>query len=105
MIPLETIHIAGRTSMPTSVTPPKAAFVPRTEKEIRERAAALLGRFPYRALQIVDCQYRDGALILNENVPSFHLKQMAQTAIAELFALARVDNRIIVQKAAAASED
>lgn len=87
--------------MPTSTTPLQAASAPRTEREIRDRAAELLARYPYRALQIVDCQCQDGALILNGKVPSFHLKQLAQAAIAELFALTRVDNRIVVQKTSA----
>jgi hypothetical protein len=84
--------------MSTLMTPPQAASAPATDKEIRDRAAELLARHPYRALQIVDCQFQEGALILNGKVPSFHLKQLAQAAIAELFTLTRVDNRIVVQK-------
>lgn len=84
--------------MLTSLTPPKAESPPRTDKEICDRAVELLARYPYRVLQIVDCQCQDGALILNGKVPSFHLKQLAQAALSELFVLARVENRIVVQK-------
>jgi hypothetical protein len=67
-----------------------------TKERIAELAEAELHRGPYRALRNVTCVCRDGTLILYGRLPSYHLKQIAQTAVATLPGVERIDNRIDV---------
>lgn len=50
----------------------------------------------YRVLQQVHCEYESGVLTLRGQVPSFYMKQMAQTLVKPLGGLAAIDNRIVV---------
>ncbi len=63
---------------------------------IAELAEAELRRGPYLALRNITCACRDGILILYGRLPSYHLKQIAQTAVASLPGVVRIDNRIDV---------
>jgi osmotically-inducible protein OsmY len=75
------------------------AHAETTKEKIAELAEAELNRSPYRALRFVTCACRDGVLILNGQLPSYHLKQIAQTAVASLPGVERIDNRIHVAAA------
>lgn len=55
--------------------------------------------------QAVSCDYEDGVLRLNGKVPSFYLKQMAQTLITNIDGVRRVDNAIIVANPAGISSE
>ena len=83
----------------TSATTPVCSAL-LTDWEICDRAMHLLAQNPYRAMRYIACDVRDGALILSGRVPSYHLKQMAQAALAELCVVARIENRIEVSKRA-----
>ncbi len=50
----------------------------------------------YLALKNVSCEYREGVLTLRGCLPSYYLKQMAQTAVARLDGVQRIDNQIEV---------
>lgn len=50
----------------------------------------------YLALKNVSCEYREGVLTLRGCVPSYYLKQMAQTAVARLDGVDRIINEIVV---------
>ena len=70
---------------------------PETEKEkIAELAEAELQRCPYLALRNVTCAAQDGTLILSGQLPTYHLKQMAQATVAALPGVKHIDNRIAV---------
>jgi hypothetical protein len=79
-----------------------AARIPHGEtakgkkEKIAELAEAELHHGPYRALRNVTCVCQEGTLILYGRVPSYHLKQIAQTAVATLPGVGRIDNRIDV---------
>jgi hypothetical protein len=45
------------------------------------QANANLGGSPYYAVRRVLCELRDGNLVLNGRVPSYFLKQVAQTVV------------------------
>lgn len=64
----------------------------RTLHEIRARLAAT----GYVALRHVSCFHRDGVVTLEGDVPSFYLKQVAQTAIRDLKAVKQIVNRLRV---------
>jgi osmotically-inducible protein OsmY len=63
---------------------------------VEDRARKQLQGQPYRALKHVSCEYRDGALVLRGRLPSYFLKQMAQTAVARLPGVERIHNHIEV---------
>jgi osmotically-inducible protein OsmY len=50
----------------------------------------------YLAMKNVTCDYHEGTLTLRGCVPSYFLKQMAQTAVARLDGVERVVNDIVV---------
>ena len=77
--------MSATTTLPASVT-----------TSITERAEHLLRGNAYLALKNVSCDYRDGILTLNGCLPSYYLKQVAQTAVAGLDGVARVVNHIQV---------
>jgi osmotically-inducible protein OsmY len=59
-------------------------------------AEGCLRRNPYLALKGVSCDCRDGVLVLRGCLPSYHLKQVAQEAVARLEGVGAVDNQIEV---------
>jgi len=65
-------------------------------QDVQEEARGLLLNTPYRVLRRVSCEYRAGELILRGELPSYFLKQMAQTAVANLPGVERVVNHIDV---------
>ncbi len=67
-----------------------------TVDEITEAAQVRLQHSPYRAIRSVSCRFDDGVLTLIGRVPTFHHKQLAQTAVAGLSGVNQVDNRIKV---------
>jgi hypothetical protein len=67
-----------------------------TIPDVEDLARGLLRNTPYSALRRVACDYRDGTLVLSGELPSYYLKQMAQTAVANVPGVARVVNHIDV---------
>jgi osmotically-inducible protein OsmY len=63
---------------------------------VADHARSRLLRNPYLALRNVSCDYREGVLTLRGCLPSYHLKQVAQTAVASLDGVAQVVNEIEV---------
>jgi hypothetical protein len=64
--------------------------------DVQEHARNLLLQTPYHVLRRVSCEYHAGELILRGELPSYFLKQMAQTAVANLPGVERVVNHIDV---------
>ena len=63
---------------------------------VAERAGQELLRNPYLALKNVTCEYREGVLTLRGCLPSYYLKQVAQTAVGHLDGVRQVVNLIQV---------
>jgi osmotically-inducible protein OsmY len=63
---------------------------------IAEGAEDRLRHNSYLALKNVSCEYREGVLTLRGCLPSYYLKQMAQSAVARLDGVVRVVNEIEV---------
>ncbi len=61
-----------------------------------DAATARLNRQPHLWMQRIWCEFHDGTLRLRGQVPSFYLKQIAQTAVAGLDGVRRVVNEIEV---------
>ncbi|MEN6459283.1 MAG: BON domain-containing protein [Thermoguttaceae bacterium] len=65
-------------------------------QEITDIAQAALRQSAYFELRQVTCDFRAGVLTLRGRLPSYHLKQLAQTAVAEVPGVVEVDNRVEV---------
>jgi hypothetical protein len=63
---------------------------------LAERAEACLRSSPYLTLRNVSCEFRDGTLTLLGCLPTYYLKQIAQTVVAALHGVERIDNQIAV---------
>ncbi|MGL4552830.1 MAG: BON domain-containing protein [Gemmataceae bacterium] len=61
-----------------------------------EGAETRLRSNSYLALKNVSCEFREGVLTLRGCLPSYYLKQMAQTAVARMDGVDRVVNEIEV---------
>jgi osmotically-inducible protein OsmY len=61
-----------------------------------ERAQTVLLRNPYLALKNVRCEYDGGVLTLRGCLPSYYLKQVAQTAVGDVEGVRQVLNYIQV---------
>lgn len=65
--------------------------------EIEEAARVRLRHSPYRALRAITCRLDgDGVLHLCGSVPTYHHKQLAQTAVVGMDGLRQVVNEIDV---------
>jgi hypothetical protein len=51
----------------------------------------------------IECDYREGILILRGCVPTFYLKQVLQSILKDLPGVQRIDNRVDVVSAAGLS--
>ena len=68
-----------------------------TEAELTAQITVELGNSSYHAVRRVGCELRDGTLTLRGQVPSYFLKQIAQTVVRRgLHASVRIDNRVEV---------
>ena len=64
--------------------------------DIEEQARIRLQHSPYRAIRRVSCRYEEGVLILEGRVPTFHYKQLAQTAVTQIDGVRNIVNEIEV---------
>jgi hypothetical protein len=87
---------------PTSSRTAAVAYVGNTEENvglsarIADLARQRLGGTSYQFLRFVDCCFQNGVLTLRGRVPSFYLKQMAQSLLANIEGVDRIDNRVDV---------
>lgn len=61
-----------------------------------EAAEQCLRSSPYSALRGVTCECDHGVLLLSGHLPSFYYKQLAQEAVASVYGICQVINRIEV---------
>ena len=64
--------------------------------DIEEAARIRLHHSPYRAIRRVSCRFSDGTLTLVGAVPTYHYKQLAQTAVSGINGVTCIDNEIQV---------
>jgi osmotically-inducible protein OsmY len=74
----------------------KAASLHPISPGIAEEAEIRLRSNSYLALKNVSCEHSEGVLTLRGCLPSYYLKQMAQTAVARLDGVQRIVNEIEV---------
>jgi hypothetical protein len=61
-------------------------------RELRQ----LLSASPYFALRLVHCSCDDKSIVLSGRVPSYYLKQLAQTLAGQVDGAKSIDNRLEV---------
>lgn len=68
-------------------------------EDIEEAARVRLQHSHYAAIRRVSCRFEDGTLELHGRVPTYHYKQLAQTAVAGIQGVTRIDNLVEVADA------
>lgn len=77
---------------------PQNSLAPRSApfEGVAAGAEVRLRSNSYLALKNVSCEYHEGVLTLRGCLPTYYLKQMAQTAVARLDGVKRIVNEIEV---------
>jgi osmotically-inducible protein OsmY len=70
------------------------------EDAVRMAAENKLRHADYMCLRQIRCEYHEGVLTLRGAVPTYHLKQIAQTLVCSLNGILEVNNRLEVGPAA-----
>jgi osmotically-inducible protein OsmY len=70
----------------------------REDDGLRSAALKLLQSSGYAALRRLQCQVTEGVVIVHGIVPSYFLKQMAQTVIQQLDGIQRMTNLVEVRQ-------
>ncbi|MGO9110321.1 MAG: BON domain-containing protein [Thermoguttaceae bacterium] len=63
---------------------------------VEAEARSRLRTSGYHQLKRISCEFHEGVLTLRGLVPTFHLKQVAQTLIRRLEGVAEINNRLEV---------
>jgi osmotically-inducible protein OsmY len=63
---------------------------------IREKVNRVLQETGYAPLRCIQCDVSDGVVELTGSVPSFYVKQLAQTAVLRLEQIRGIKNRLRV---------
>jgi len=87
-------------SAPNSVCSNSTAIsvVTNNEHQVVQHAKQLFANSPYNSLRQVGCAYHEGVLILRGRVPTFYMKQIAQTMVRNVDAGIHIDNRLVVDE-------
>jgi BON domain len=82
---------------PAAVANRSTSLSPPTPKmELGERVEQDLREGPYSALRGVHCEFHEGIAILRGRLPTYYLKQVAQTLAAQSAGVRAIVNRIEV---------
>ncbi len=74
---------------------PEATFA-SDDHQIRDRVQHVLQSSSYRPLQRIHCQVDSGVVMLHGRLPTFYLKQLAQSLVVKLGNVQAVNNAIEV---------
>jgi osmotically-inducible protein OsmY len=66
--------------------------------QVAAAAAASLQDSGYAALSLVGCRAHGDRVVLDGSVPTYHLKQLAQTVVQRVAGVGRVDNQLAVRR-------
>ncbi len=67
-----------------------------TGQQVAAQAEAQLRSSPYLPLRKLRCEYNEGVLTIRGQVPTFYLKQLAQTRIRQVPGVEEINNRVEV---------
>jgi hypothetical protein len=77
----------------------------RTREEVLQRVRGRLSQSCHftRHWREIECDFREGILLLRGRVPTFYLKQVLQSILKDLPGVRRIDNRVDVISSAGLS--
>lgn len=78
--------------------PTRSPATPDEASGLHDLVATAMLCSGYASLLFVDIEVEQGRVILRGRVPTYHLKQVAQSLIKRLPGVSRVDNRLLVQR-------
>ena len=64
--------------------------------DVAQQAQRRLSSSDYYSMRSVRCEYHEGVLTLRGRLPSFYLKQIAQTLVVSVHGVETVSNRVDV---------
>ena len=70
----------------------------RPSRTLAEAVTASLTDSGYAALGSIECRVRDDSVVLLGSVPSYHLKQLAQTFARRVAGVGRIVNQLAVSR-------
>jgi hypothetical protein len=70
----------------------------RIHQDPAEIAKRIYQASQYPMLKKLHCEFADGALIISGHLPSFHLKQLAQTMIRNVDGVTQIVNAVHVRR-------
>lgn len=79
-------------AVPLTTVPPRYEH----DRLIREKTIGMLRASGYPSLGRLHCQVADGVIVLMGSVPTFFLKQMAQTIVMRIQNVSRIQNEVRV---------
>jgi osmotically-inducible protein OsmY len=82
--------------LPVPVPQDAALVLPSKEPGVAHLVERRLRSHSYPALREISCEYRDRVLVLRGRLPTYYLKQVAQTVAGGVEGVERVDNHIEV---------
>ncbi|QDU74626.1 hypothetical protein Pan97_16380 [Bremerella volcania] len=84
---------------PAAITDPVVEAQAERDGMLETQARAELHNSAYHAVRQVSCEVRDCTLTLRGRLPSFHLKQIAQTVVRRVDGIVIIDNQVEVDRA------
>jgi osmotically-inducible protein OsmY len=90
------IFLAGEKTRDADFRERKASSPRREDEIIERRITRRLRTSPYLSVRRVTCRFHEGMLRLQGRVPSYYLKQMAQTMVLEMEGVDEIDNQLEV---------
>lgn len=82
--------------MITNPAVPEVTDVRALREQVESQAQTLLRASPFLPLRKLTCEYHEGVLTLRGKVPTFYLKQLAQTRMQELLRVEEINNQVEV---------
>lgn len=68
------------------------------QKEVAEAEAGVrLRQSPYLEVRFVTCEFHEGVLTLRGRVPTYYLKQIAQSLVLRMERVEEINNRVEVE--------
>ena len=81
---------------PAAIAAPVAETQAERDRMLESQATAELHNSAYHAVRRVSCEVRDSTLTLRGRLPSFYLKQIAQTVVRRIDGIVMIDNEVEV---------
>lgn len=96
---MRTFHLIPQTTFESNVEPAANLSILAQDEEMTREVYARLATCPYLPIRRLDCECRNGVITLLGQVPTFYLKQVAQTLLRSVPDLQEVNNLLEVEDA------